>query len=199
MQKYGFYIDMTRCLGCRACQLACKDKNNLPENVLFRQVRTYETAPYPMPAVYHYSSACNHCEQPKCVRSCPTGAMHLAKDGTVQHDPAMCIKCRYCVSACPYEVPQYVESLRKIAKCDACINLREQGEWLACVDACVMGCLEWGPLDVLRRIHADDVLVSEIAILPPETITKPSILIKAKSCAMEQDFVRMQPQQLIQK
>ena len=193
MSKEGFYIDMTLCLGCRACQTACKDKNNLPEGVLFRKVRTCETGTFPEPGTYHYSSACNHCETPMCTRACPTGAMHIAKDLTVQHDAEMCIKCRYCVNACPYGVPQYVEAFKRIAQCDACIDLRESGQNPVCVDACVMNLIEWGPLEALRSKHRQAMPVNVIALLPDASKTKPSLLIKPKQKALLPEFTRMEP------
>ena len=82
----GFYFDMTRCVGCRACQVACKDRNNLDIGLLFRYAKTYETGSFPKVGMYNYSGSCNHCEHPACVTVCPTGAMYKAEDGTVIHD-----------------------------------------------------------------------------------------------------------------
>ena len=69
----GFYFDMTRCVGCRACQVACKDRCNLDLGVLFRYAKTYETGSFPKVGMYNYSGSCNHCENPACVTVCPTG------------------------------------------------------------------------------------------------------------------------------
>lgn len=190
MQKYGFYYDMTMCMGCRACQVACKDKKNLNPGEFFRRVRSFETGEFPSPGFYHYSSTCNHCSNPACTRACPTAAMRMAADGTVQHDPSMCIKCRYCVTACPYSVPQYLSNPWRIVKCDACKDLREQGQNPVCADACPIGCLEWGPLSELRDKHAGDKPVSDIAILPSSEKTRPSVLIKAKNAAFDKDYTQ---------
>ncbi len=184
----GFYLDMTMCIGCRACQVACKDKNNLRVGILFRNVHNYETGAYPNSKLYHYSSACYHCTDAKCVKGCPTGAMHYAKDGTVQHDDELCIGCQYCVWNCPYEAPQYIDELNIVKKCDSCKDIRDAGENPACVDACPMRCLEFGDLDELRKKHGAD-LVTSIPILPTSSSLKPSILIKPRSYALELDFV----------
>ena len=76
MGKLGFYFDSTLCIGCRTCQVACKDKNGLPAGISYRVVRSFETGDYPRPGFYHYSGACNHCFSPACVASCPVGAIH---------------------------------------------------------------------------------------------------------------------------
>ncbi|MBR2835667.1 MAG: 4Fe-4S dicluster domain-containing protein [Coriobacteriales bacterium] len=187
MGTLGFYFDQTICTGCRACQVACKDKNNLEIGVLFRNVRTFEVGVFPQTKAYHYSGTCNHCANPACVPVCPVGAMFVAEDGTVQHDDELCIGCLSCIQACPYSVPQYIESLGIVQKCDSCKQLRDNGWNPACVDACPMRALEFGDLDELRAKHGDDV-VSELPILPSAGMTEPSLLISCKACAELPDF-----------
>lgn len=120
MAKKGFYYNQDDCVGCKACQIACKDKNDLPVGIVFRQVRDFESGTFPSVGVYHFAQTCNHCESPACVANCPTGAMFAHEgDGTVQHDDSLCIGCQKCVSACPYGVPQYFEDLNITKKCDA--------------------------------------------------------------------------------
>ncbi len=187
MGKLGFYIDMTACIGCKTCQMACKDKNDLEIGIIFRRVKTFETGKYPNPGVYHYSGSCNHCTEAKCVKGCPTGAMHYGEDKTVQHDPELCIGCKYCTWNCPYSVPQYRESKNIVGKCDMCMDLRKAGENPACVDACVMRCLKIGDLDELEKEYGFD-LVSDLPILPPSDITEPSLLIKPKVIALDSNY-----------
>lgn len=186
MGYLGFYFDMKACVGCRTCQIACKDKNDLKVGTIFRQARTFETGAFPAPGVYHYSGTCNHCASPKCVEGCPTGAMHVSEDGTVQHDKSKCIGCRYCTWACPYGVPQFIKDLGKVGKCDSCKDLRAEGKNPVCVDACPMRALEWGDIDELRAKHSDTT--SDLAILPDSSRTKPSLAIKAKGNALLKDF-----------
>ena len=183
---YGFYFDMTRCIGCRACQVACKDKNRLEVGVTFRNAKTYETGSFPNVNVFNYSASCNHCENPACVANCPTGAMYKAEDGTVIHDREMCIGCQSCVRSCPYEVPVFDESIGKVKKCDACAYLRAKGMKPACVDACPNRALDFGDIDELKAKYGSD-LVSEIGILPSADATGPNVLIKAKACAQEEN------------
>ncbi|MBI2407831.1 MAG: 4Fe-4S ferredoxin, partial [Gemmatimonadetes bacterium] len=104
MTPIGFAFDASACSGCKACQAACKDKNQLPVGVLWRRVyevtgggwtRAGETWTSDVFA-YHLSIACNHCERPICVEVCPTGAMHRRYDGIVAIDREKCVGCQYC-------------------------------------------------------------------------------------------------------
>lgn len=184
----GFYFDMEACIGCRTCQIACKDKNNLQLGVLFRRVKSFETGVFPKPDSYNYSSTCNHCKEATCVKGCPTGAMHFGEDGTVQHDDSLCIGCKYCIWNCPYAVPQYLEEKNMVGKCDSCKDLRDKGENPACVDACLMRCLEFGDLDELAAKHKTNPLIKDLPILPSSSITNPSIFITPKNCALDPKY-----------
>lgn len=187
MAQYGFYYDMTACIGCRTCQIACKDKNDLNTGTIYRQVRTFETGAFPSISVYHYSYTCNHCKDAKCVKGCPTGAMHYGEDGTVQPDKDKCIGCKYCMWNCPYGVPQFIEEEKVIGKCDSCVDLRKQGLNPACVDACPMRVIHFGDLDELKKEFGDD-LTSDLPILPASSISRPSLLIKAKNSSLSNQF-----------
>lgn len=180
----GFYFNQAACVGCRTCQMACKDKNDLNVGYVLRRVSSYEVGEFPTPGTYHYSGACNHCQSPACVDVCPAGATYVnAEDGTIQHDASKCIGCGYCVSACPYGHPVIDEELNIARRCDGCIELRAAGEQPACVSACPMRALEFGPIEELRAAHPDGV--AQIAVLPDMTITNPSIVIDAKAIALE--------------
>lgn len=187
MGRLGFYINIDSCIGCRTCQVACKDRNDLEIGYLFRRVDTYETGIFPNAKMYHYSHSCNHCASPACVANCPTAAMQKADDGTVQHDDGLCIGCETCVKSCPYGVPQLIKGEGIVRKCDACAPFREAGKNPVCVDACPMRCLEFGDLDELAEKHGSD-LVQELPMLPSKDETDPSILINPKPCALEKDF-----------
>jgi len=183
----GFYFDQKACIGCRTCQIACKDKNDLEVGILFRRVVTCEVGAYPAADVYHYSSSCNHCQNPACVDVCPVKAMHVnEEDGTVQPDTSLCIGCQYCVSACPYGVPQFDEERNVSSKCDACISLRSAGEDPACVSSCPMRALEFGDVSVLEKNHPDGV--DWFPLLPKSDQTRPSIVVRARPTADSTDF-----------
>lgn len=176
MAQKGFYINTTLCTGCKACQVACKDKNDLNVGTLFRRIYSFEGGKFPNPWVYNLSLSCNHCEKPKCVENCPTGAMFKReKDGIVLHLTEKCIGCRYCQWSCPYGAPQYIEELGKVSKCNMCADLVDKGEEPACVTSCVMRAIEFGNIEELRKKYGNN---ANIKGLPDSSITNPSIVIK---------------------
>lgn len=180
--KLGFYFDQSVCTGCKACQIACKDKHDLPIGVKWRRVVEYtggswqEDGDTMVPNVFTYytSIACNHCEDPICVKVCPTTAMHKREDGTVAVDPDKCVGCRYCEWACPYSAPQYNPELGHMTKCDLCADYRSEGRNPACVEACPSRALDWGPIEELRERYGD---VDAVEPLPDPSITRPHLVI----------------------
>jgi len=144
MGRLGFYIDRQRCIGCKACQAACKDHNNLERGIFFRKVFTWKAPEDDSLNFCHYSVACNHCEEPECVAVCPTGAMEKMDGGT-------CIACGSCVWACPYGAPTFSKSGGVSQKCDSCAALRAKGKNPVCVDACINHCIQFGDIDELEQ------------------------------------------------
>ena len=147
---YAFYFDSSSCSGCKACQVACQDKNNLPLGVLWRRVyevsggqwtRTGEAWTSTVFA-YNLSLACNHCVHPKCAGVCPVDAYEVRPDGVVLIDPQKCIGCGYCAWACPYDAPQMDRSVGSMTKCNLCCDNLDAGLPPACVAACPLRCLE---------------------------------------------------------
>ena len=184
----GFYFDMTRCIGCRACQVVCKDKNRLDVGTLYREVHTYSVGEFPGVQAYSYSFGCNHCEDPICLKNCPTGAIYKAEDGTVIQDQSKCIGCRMCVMSCPYGQPKFIEELGVSGKCDGCYGLRQAGGEPACVAGCPNRALEFGDIDELRAKHGEGLDDGTIAVLPSRDETQPHVLIKTKDCAFDENY-----------
>lgn len=175
MAQKGFYFDMTACSGCKTCQIACKDVNNLDVGILYRKVYEFEGGKYPTPWSFPLSIACNHCAEPKCVANCPTGAMYKRpEDGLVIHRREKCIGCRMCLWSCPYGAPQYNSKTGKAGKCDGCADRVAQGENPACVDACLMRCLQFGDIEQLRKKYGG---TAEIKGLPASNATSPSLTV----------------------
>lgn len=175
MAQKGFYYDMTACIACKACQVACKDKNDLPVGVVYRTVYTFEGGRYPRPWSHNLSVSCNHCENAPCVTNCPTGARtKRAEDGLVVVDQDACIGCQYCVWSCPYGASHFIEEKGVVGKCNGCVELASP----ACVDACVMRALEFGEIEALRAKHPG--AVQDVNGLPSSSLTSPSILISPK-------------------
>lgn len=185
MGQMGFYFDQTACIGCKTCQIACRDKNALYKTgEIFRNVDTTEVGEFPSVRYYSTSISCNHCASPACVANCPSGAMYKDEEtGVVLHDDDMCIGCETCVNACPYSEPVYMEDEGIVRKCDSCYLLREKGESPACVAACPMRALDFGDLEELKVKYGSD-LVSDINGLPDSLQTTPSLLISARDAAL---------------
>lgn len=180
---------MTRCIGCRACQVACKDKNNLAVDVLFRNALTYEVGSYPNAKMFNFSNTCNHCESPACLSACAPQAIYKDESGCVILDQKYCDGCGMCVQVCPYKAPKMVSD-KLAGKCDACAYLRAKGQKPACVDACPNRALDFGDVAELKAKYGAD-LVSDLAILPDSATTKPNVLIKAKKCAIDGECVQI--------
>ncbi len=149
---YAFIFDATFCSGCKACQAACKDKNDLPLGVLWRRVIEVSGGTWQQDGeawrntvfAYNLSMACNHCVHPKCAGVCPTGAYLVRDDGIVLLDTAKCMGCGYCAWACPYGAPQYNPDAGTMTKCNFCFDYLEQGLPPACVAACPLRVLDYG-------------------------------------------------------
>lgn len=178
----GFHFDQSLCTGCKACQIACNDKHDLPIGVNWRRVVEYTGGSWqtdgdtftPNVFSYYTSIACNHCEDPVCVQVCPTTAMTVRDDGTVFVDDNKCIGCRYCEWACPYSAPQFNAETGHMSKCDLCQDYRDGGQDPACVSACPSRALGWGPIDDLRATLGTE---DATAPLPDPGITKPRLVI----------------------
>lgn len=184
---YAFYFDARFCSGCKACQAACKDKNNLPAGVLWRRVievsgggwQRHGSAWENTVFAYNLSLACNHCIHPKCAGVCPTGAYVLREDGVVFLDSTKCMGCGYCAWACPYGVPQYDPEAGCMTKCDFCIDQLEQGLPPACVAACPMRVLDYGEATAGRGIALWDAPSENHPFpLPAFSHTQPHLAVK---------------------
>lgn len=159
VKQYAFYFDSNACSGCKACQAACKDKHDLPVDVLWRRVyevtggNWVKSGDVWVPGVFSYylSMACHHCEKPICGEGCPTKAIYKRQDGIVILDTQSCIGCRYCEWACPYGAMQFVESERLMTKCHFCYDYIDLDKPPACVAACPMRALDFGELTDLRE------------------------------------------------
>ncbi len=185
-KQLAFYFDQTACTGCKACQVACKDKNDLPVGITWRHAMQYgggswNAHPTRKDLVvatnifaYALSKACMHCENPACVNACPTGAMTKRADGIVLVNADQCVGCRYCEWACPYGAPQFNAAKGVMTKCTFCEDLLAQGQNPVCVDACPMRALDIGELADLRAKYGN---INAIEPLPSASLTSPALVI----------------------
>lgn len=167
--RYGMVIDLFKCMGCHACVVACRAEHGTPPGVLYNRVEQMDVGRYPNARPVFAPMACRHCQDPDCVKACPTEASYQRDDGIVLVDPDKCIGCQACVPACPYGARSLVRELNcyypgqsptpyeqnvtrrhepgKVEKCDFCHSRVEQGKRPACVDTCPAQARYFGDLD----------------------------------------------------
>ena len=145
MSDYYIYQDQKRCIGCRACEVHCKTKNDVPVGASFCKI--IPVGPHVqdgIPRIKFIFMPCFHCESPWCILACPTGAMQRrAEDGITSVEPSLCIGCKACITACPWGAPQWNQEAGKVFKCDYCKDRVDQGLEPACVTGCTTAALKW--------------------------------------------------------
>lgn len=172
MTRYGMAIDKKRCIACNRCSMMCKAEHSLPNGVLWNRGMTTTSEKVLVPegsypdnlSMELFTLACQHCDNPACVDVCPTGASIKREDGIVVVDYELCIGCKSCIAACPYdqvrtyvEEPEYelgfksgdysVSDIKSatVSKCTFCVERVDRGETPACVEVCFAR--YWGDLD----------------------------------------------------
>ncbi len=174
MAQYGFHIDLNACVGCKACQMACKDRANNEPGTNWRRVVEYGGGEWTKVGntfqqniyTYFVPTACHHCSNPPCLPVCPTAAIEKDDNGIVKINVDQCIGCHYCEWACPWGAPQFYEELQTVNKCDFCKDIVDAGGNPACVDACPMRAMDWGDVEELKAKYGD-------AVFPVEPLAGP--------------------------
>ncbi len=172
-KHYSMVIDLKRCIGCHTCAVACKSENNLPDGIWWNRTLTIggaemdtPTGVFPNVQMQYLTLACQHCENPACVKVCPVGATWKdAETGIVMQDYSKCIGCRYCMVACPYtgvrqfnwEEPKFATGFATgseayhaknvVEKCMFCAHRLAQGELPLCVEVCPARARHFGDLN----------------------------------------------------
>ena len=147
-RQHAFHFTADNCIGCHACEAACSEKNDLPPHLSFRSVGYVEGGTYPDYTRINISMACNHCDDPVCLKGCPTRAYTKHPEyGAVIQDPDICFGCGYCTWVCPYNAPQLDPVAGQVEKCNMCVDRLEVGLKPACVSACVGNALDFGVVE----------------------------------------------------
>jgi DMSO reductase iron-sulfur subunit len=173
-KQHGFFFTADNCIGCHACEAACAEKNQTPPHLAFRSVGYLEAGAWPNYTRLNISMACNHCDDPVCLKGCPTRAYtKFAEYGAVLQDPDICFGCGYCTWVCPYNAPQLDPVAGHVSKCNMCVDRLEVGLKPACAAACLGGALDFGIIET----RPDNRIQTEAAIpgFPDPSITHPNI------------------------
>ena len=148
-KKLAFVVELDRCIGCKGCQVACHMENGTALGV--NRIQVHQVGPtgvFPDLEMYFLPAMCQQCENPSCVRVCPTGAIYKNEaDGVVLLDTSKCIGCQSCNRACPYHVNTFSLSRNQMDKCTLCAESRAAGGGPACVRNCSGKALHWGDLN----------------------------------------------------
>lgn len=168
--RYGMVIDLHKCVGCNSCTAACKQANATPPGIFWSKVLNYETGEYPQARLRFLPMLCMHCQEAPCLEACPTGATYRGEGGLVLVNDDLCIGCRYCMMACPYEARSYNYKAPKgyfpgcgltefeqvgykshpksaIEKCNFCAPRLREGKKPVCVVTCPAEARIFGDLD----------------------------------------------------
>jgi formate dehydrogenase iron-sulfur subunit len=156
MGKVGLLYDFTECIGCMECVKACKKQNKLPDpsRTDYKDLNAETYTIVLEKAGSFFGKLCMHCKEAACVSACPVGALQKTPEGAVIYDASMCIGCRYCMIACPFQIPKYEwgNTTPAVRKCIYCYDIVKEGEQTACARACPTGARMFGERDRLLEI-----------------------------------------------
>jgi formate dehydrogenase beta subunit len=198
-QVVSKYIDTTTCIGCKACEVACQEWNDLPP-VATKQVGSYQTLPTLHADYWNLirfnerdfdgglawlmrKDQCMHCDEPGCLEACPApGAIVQYANGIVDVNPDQCIGCKYCETGCPFDVPRFSATTGKMAKCTLCVDRVSVGLEPACIKACPTGCLHFGTKQDMLELAKGRVLqlqkngFAQAAVYDPQGVHGTSVI-----------------------
>ena len=174
-KNMAFAIDNRKCIGCHACSVACKSENEVPLSVNRTWVKYVETGAYPNSTRHFQVTRCNHCANPPCVRICPTEAMYQRADGIVEFDNSVCIGCKACMQACPYDAIYIDPETHTAAKCHFCAHRTDIGLEPACVVVCPEQAIIAGDINDPNSHISELLATQKVTVRKPEQGTAPKL------------------------
>lgn len=157
-KRLGMLLDLSACIGCNACVVACKQENDVPVTKFNTWIESWDAGTYPNVLRANLPKLCNHCADPLCENACPTGATYVTDEGVVLIDDEKCTGCKTCIEACPYaSVRWYDEDTKLVRKCTYCYHRTSQGMLPMCTTVCPTHARMFGDLndpesDIAKRL-----------------------------------------------
>ena len=192
--QWGKVIDQTRCIGCHACSTACKSENAVPLGVNRTYVKYVDIGQFPTARRAFQVTRCNQCDHPPCVTACPTSAMYRRPDGIVDFDKDICIGCKACIAACPYDAIFINPEDHSAEKCNFCAHRLEVGLEPACVVVCPTEAILIGNLRDPESRVAKFVNRDVVAVRRPEKETLPKLFYKGAHQATLDPLAAQRPE-----
>jgi Fe-S-cluster-containing dehydrogenase component/formate-dependent nitrite reductase membrane component NrfD len=176
--KWAKILDQTRCIGCHACTTACKSENEVPLGVDRTYVKYVDVGSFPQARRAFQVTRCNQCENAPCVAACPTSAMYQREDGIVDFDKSICIGCKACIAACPYDAIFINPEDQSAEKCNFCTHRLEVGLEPACVVVCPTEAILVGDMNDPASRVSQNVNREPVNVRRPEKETRPKVFYK---------------------
>ena len=176
--KWAKVIDHTRCIGCHACTTACKSENLVPLSVTRTYVKHVEVGTFPQVRRAHQVTRCNQCAHAPCVTACPTTAMFKRPDGIVDFDKSICIGCKACMAACPYDAIFINPEDHSAEKCNFCAHRIDMNLEPACVVVCPTQAILVGDMNDQNSYVAQIINREAVTVRRPEKETLPKLFYK---------------------
>lgn len=181
--RYGFAIDQRTCIGCHACTVACKTEHQVPVGQFRTWVKYVDSGTFPEATRDFAVLRCNHCTDAPCVAICPTNALFKRPDGIVDFDSDLCIGCKSCLQACPYDAIYIDADTQTAAKCNFCAHRVDNGLEPACVTVCPTHSIWVGDLDDPDSGISQLVAANPTQVRAPEQGTGPNVHYVGASAA----------------
>ena len=176
--QWAKVIDHTRCIGCHACTTACKSENEVPLSVTRTYVKHVDVGVFPQARRAHQVTRCNQCAHAPCVTACPTTAMFKRADGIVDFDKSICIGCKACMAACPYDAIFINPEDHSAEKCNFCAHRIDVGLEPACVVVCPTQAILIGDMNDQESYVAQIINREAVTVRRPEKETLPKLFYK---------------------
>ncbi len=173
--RWGKVLDQSKCIGCHACTTACKSENEVPAGVTRTYVKSVDVGTFPQVRRAFQVTRCNQCADAPCVAACPTRAMFRREDGIVDFDKSICIGCKACMAACPYDAIFINPEDHSAEKCNMCAHRLDMGLEPACVTVCPVEAILVGDLSDPASAVAQAVGREAVQVRKPEKDTSPGV------------------------